>query len=115
MPCSVHLKSTTYVGMLTSWDRVRATMRLFRAKVDIQLTVDKPAYAPGDVVRAAIDVVPEKELELEEGRVELVYENEYRYRTRDWDSNRNVSQTTTRTATDRTVYDTQRFVEAGSL
>ena len=50
-----------------------------------------------------------KDLEIQEGRLELVYENEYTYR------HSTGRYTTTTTTTDRAVTDSRRFLEAGHV
>jgi hypothetical protein len=89
-------------------------MRLFGSKVDVEVTTDRRAYMPGDTVQARIAIRAGKGLDIEEARAELVYENKYTYRDREWTS-RGSGQTMTHTTTDSAVRDRQRFLEAGSV
>ena len=86
---------------------------LFGPKVDVQVELDHDTVVPGDKIGAAVRVVSSKDVDIEEGRLELVYENEYEYRsTTGTGSNRSTS---TYTATARVVEDHVRFVEASAL
>jgi hypothetical protein len=86
---------------------------LFGPKVDVQVEVDRVTVTPGDKLDASVRVVSSKDVEIEEGRLELLYENEYTYRTttgmgRD-------EETSFSKDTDRVVERHARFVEASSL
>ena len=83
-------------------------------RAEIHVGVDSAAYRAGETVTATISVSAKKDFEIEQGRAELVYENEYRYRTRSYDSDRGSS-TETRTDTQKIVHETQRFLESGQL
>jgi hypothetical protein len=86
---------------------------LFGPKVDVQVELDRDTVVPGDKVGATVRVVSSKDADIEEGRLELVYENEYTYRyTSGMGNDRSTS---TATATDRVVEGHARFVEASSL
>jgi hypothetical protein len=87
---------------------------LFGAKVDLSVGTDKAAYLPGETVTATVAIRATKELEIEEGRAELVYENEYSYREqfRDSDGSIEVSEQTT---TDRVMHATEPFLQPGAV
>jgi hypothetical protein len=83
---------------------------VFGPKADVQVALDRDSALPGETVEAAIRIVGgRKDLEIREGRVELVYENEYTYR------HTSGRYTTTTTTTDRAVADGRRFLEAGHV
>lgn len=84
---------------------------VFRPKADIQVALDRDSVLPGETVEAAIRILGgRKDFRIQEGRVELVCENEYTYRhTTGWGQSRS---TVTDTETDRTVADRHRFLEA---
>jgi hypothetical protein len=48
-------------------------------RVQIEVTADKDACFPGDVVKASVRVTDKEELDIEEGRVALVCANRYVY------------------------------------
>ena len=83
-------------------------------KADVQVSLDRESALPGDTVEAAIRILGgRKDLGIQEGRLELVYENEYTYRHRaGYGDSRH---TTTTKATDRSVVDSRRFLEAGAI
>jgi Arrestin (or S-antigen), C-terminal domain len=87
---------------------------LFGPKVELSVETDKAAYLPGETVTATISVRATKDLEIEEGRAELVYENEYSYREqyRNSDGSVEVSEPTT---TDRLVHTTEPFLQPGAV
>jgi sporulation-control protein spo0M len=84
---------------------------VFGPKADVQVELDRASALPGETVEAAIRIVGgRKDFRIQEGRVELVCENEYTYRhTTSFGRSAN---TTTDTTTDRTVADGHRFLEA---
>jgi hypothetical protein len=83
---------------------------VFGPKADVQVTPDRDSVLPGETVEAAIRILGgRKDLEIREGRLELVYENEYTYR------HTSGRYTTTTTTTDREVADSRRFLEAGHV
>ena len=86
----------------------------FGKRAEMQVGVDRAACRPGETVTATITVHAKRDFEIEEGRAELVYENEYRYRTRVHTS-KGGSSTQTRTDTQKIVHATQQFHEGGSL
>jgi sporulation-control protein spo0M len=58
-------------------------------KASVKLTLDRPIgpdsirvnpYFPGDMVHACVRVMSEKDLKIKEGRVALVYQEEYQYK-----------------------------------
>ena len=87
---------------------------VFGQKADVQVELDRASALPGETVEVAIRIVGgRKDLEIQEGRLELVYENEYTYRhTTGTGRTRSTTSTTT---TDRTVADSLRFLEAGDI
>jgi Arrestin (or S-antigen), C-terminal domain len=89
-------------------------MRLFGSKVDVEVTTDRRAYMPGETVQVRVAIRAGKALEIDEARAELVYENKYTYRDREWTS-RGSGQTMTHTTTDSAVRDKRQFLEAGSV
>jgi len=83
---------------------------VFGPKADVQVALDRDSALPGNTVEAAIRIVGgRKDLEIREGRVELVCENEYTYR------HTSGRYTTTTTTIDRAVADGRRFLEAGHV
>jgi hypothetical protein len=87
---------------------------VFGPKADLQVSLDRDSALPGETVEAAIRILGgRKDLEIQEGRLELVYENEYKYRHRaGYGDSRH---TATTKATDRSVVDSRRFLEAGAI
>jgi hypothetical protein len=88
---------------------------LFGPKADVAVELDPEEVLPGQPVEATVRVVPGKDLEVEEGRLELVYENEYTYRTRRYSFLLRMSSVRSETVTDVVVEDGVRFLDAGSL
>lgn len=88
--------------------------KLVRKRAELSVSTDRSAYLPGDVVEATVRLAGKKDFEIEEGRVELVYENEYTYtQSEGWDSDDSEIEKTT--TTDRETKDKQRFLEAGPV
>jgi hypothetical protein len=87
---------------------------MFQPKADVQIALDRASALPGETVDATIRVLGgRKDLEIQEGRLELVYENEYKYRHRaGYGDSRHTATTKT---TDRSVADSHRFLEAGAI
>jgi hypothetical protein len=87
---------------------------VFGPKADVQVSLDRDSVLPGETVEAAIRILGgRKDLELQEGRVELLYENEYTYRHRVGAGS--TRRTKSSNATDRAVVDSIRFLEAGAV
>jgi SpoOM protein len=81
---------------------------VFGPKADVQVALDRDSVLPGETVEAAIRILGRRnDLEIQEGRLELVYENEYTY------CHSSGRYTTTTTTTDRAVADSRRLLEAG--
>lgn len=87
---------------------------LFGSKAEVNVTLDKPAYLPGEVIRATIEVRGTKSLDVQAGRAELRYENEYSYRNRERDSDGDYH-TVTRTSTDARTVEANQFWQGGTL
>jgi len=87
----------------------------FGRKADVAIELEPDEVLPGESVDATIRVVPGKDLEVEEGRLELVYENEYTYRTRRYSFLLKMSSVRSATVTDVVVEDSVSFREAGPL
>ncbi|MBI4788989.1 MAG: sporulation protein [Chloroflexi bacterium] len=51
-----------------------------KARVTLELERTGAGYYPGETVRAKVTVVGEKDLKIQQGRVTLVYKEEYQYR-----------------------------------
>src|ERR671936_520334 len=87
---------------------------VFGPKADLQVSLDRDSVLPGETVEATIRILGgRRDLELQEGRLELVYENEYKYRHRaGYGDSRHTATTKT---TDRSVVDSRRFLEAGAI
>ena len=50
---------------------------VFGPKADLQVSLDRDSALPGETVEAAIRILGgRKDLEIQEGRLELVYEHE---------------------------------------
>src|SRR5919204_2251661 len=90
-------------------------MRLFGPKVAVNVSTDKNTYLPGETITATVHATTSRDLEIEEGRAELVVENEYEYREHDFTTNRSLTETQRHKDTDRETRDTQRFLEPGTL
>ncbi|MDQ3670620.1 MAG: sporulation protein [Actinomycetota bacterium] len=85
----------------------------FGKKVELSVETDKPEYVPGEVVTATVRVGGgKKDLDVEEGRAELVCENEYEYRAASASTRGGSS---TYTETERTEHAVERFLEAGTV
>jgi hypothetical protein len=82
--------------------------------VELDLRVDRAACLPGETVTATIAVSGKNDLAIEEGRAELVYENEYTYREMERDS-ADGYETEDETTTDRISQAAERFLEKGSV
>ena len=87
---------------------------LFGKKAELEVRTDRTTYRPGEAIGVQVRVRGEDELQIEEGRVELIVTNRYTYRdeTRDSDGDRTIRRVTT--AGD-TVVAVQRFLEAGTI
>ena len=79
------------------------------AKAEVRVELDRADVLPGDAVRVTVHVTPRRDLDLQEGRVELVYEHEHTYREREGADVR------TTTKTDRKVVGRQLLVHPGTL
>jgi Arrestin (or S-antigen), C-terminal domain len=87
---------------------------VFGPKADVQVSLDRESVLPGESVEATIRILGgRKDLKVQEGRLELLYENEYRYRHQVGTGS--TRRTKESTATDRDVVDTIRFLEAGAV
>jgi Arrestin (or S-antigen), C-terminal domain len=83
-------------------------------KADIQVALDRDSVLPGETVEATIRILGgRKDLAIQEGRLELDYENEYRYRHQVGSGS--TRRTKESKATDRAVLDSVRFLEAGHV
>lgn len=80
--------------------------------MDIRVEVDPDEVLPGQSVDATIRVVSADDLVVEEGRVDLVYENEYAYRTR---RNSYLSWAREETVADQVVEASARFLARSAL
>ena len=87
---------------------------VFGPKADLQVSLDRDSVLAGETVEAAIRILGgRKDLAIQEGRLELLYENEYTYRHRVGSGS--TRRTKSSKATDRTVLDSVRFLEAGHV
>src|SRR5919204_5979355 len=87
---------------------------VFGPKADLQVSLDRDSVLPGESVEATIRIVGgRKDLAIQEGRLELDYENEYTYRHRVGAGS--TRRTKASKATDRAVVDSVRFLEAGHV
>jgi Arrestin (or S-antigen), C-terminal domain len=87
---------------------------VFGPKADLQVSLDRDSVLPGESVEAAIRILGgRKDLAIQEGRLELDYENEYTYRHRVGTGS--TRRTKESNATDRAVHDSVRFLEAGHV
>jgi hypothetical protein len=91
-------------------------------KASVQVLLDRADVSPGETVQATVRVTGgRKDVQIDEGRVRLVFENEYTYRERQASFSRStgsgVSSTTTRTrhGTDRKTVVEPRFLERGAI
>jgi SpoOM protein len=87
---------------------------VFGPKADLQVELDRASALPGETLEVRIRVTGgRRDLQIQEGRLELVYENEYKYRHRaGYGDSRH---TTTTKTTDRLVAASRRFLEAGAI
>lgn len=84
-------------------------------KADLQVALDRDSVLPGETVEATIRILGgRKDLKIQEGRLELDYENEYRYRHQ-VGAVGSTRRTKESKATDRAVLDSVRFLEAGHV
>jgi Arrestin (or S-antigen), C-terminal domain len=87
---------------------------VFGPKADLQVSLDRDSVLPGETVEAAIRIVGgRKDLAIQEGRLELLYENQYTYRHEVGTGA--TRRTKASNATDRDVLDSVRFLEAGHV
>ncbi len=83
-------------------------------KVELTLETDKNAYVTGETIGVTAGIVGREELDIEEGRVELVYANRYVYKYRSSDSHGHSSYRT-REVTEEKVATGVRILEKGTL
>jgi SpoOM protein len=87
---------------------------VFGPKADVQVSLDRDSVLPGETVEASIRILGgRRDLAIQEGRLELLYENEYTYRHEVGSGS--TRRTKESKATDRAVLDTVRFLEAGHV
>ena len=86
-----------------------------RSSVDIRVQVEPNEVLPGESVEAAVRVVSPGDLDVEEGRVELVFENEYTYRTRGSGLLAQLLWAREETVTDVVLEASSRFLHRSSL
>jgi hypothetical protein len=86
-----------------------------RLSVDLGVEIDPDEVLPGDSVQATVRVVSTDDLEVEEGRVDLVYENEYTYRTRRYSYLTKLAWVRDETMTDQVVEAEARFLARSAL
>jgi hypothetical protein len=87
---------------------------VFGPKADVQVSLDRDSVLPGETVEATIRIVGgRKDLAIQEGRLELLYENEYWYRHQVGSGS--TRRTKASKATDRADVDSVRFLEAGHV
>ena len=87
---------------------------VFTPKADLQVSLDRESALPGDTVEATIRIVGgRKDLEIQEGRLELVCENEYTYRHEVGSGS--TRRTKSSTTTHYLVADSTPFLEAGHV
>jgi Arrestin (or S-antigen), C-terminal domain len=87
---------------------------VFGPKADLQVALDRDSVLPGETVEATIRILGgRKDLAIQEGRLELLYENEYTYRHRVGAGS--TRRTKESNATDRAVVESVRFLEPGHV
>jgi len=87
---------------------------VFGPKADVQVALDRDSVLPGESVEATIRILGgRKDLAIQEGRLELLYENEYLYRHRVGSGS--TRRTKASKATDRAVLGSVRFLESGHV
>ena len=87
---------------------------VFGPKADVQVALDRDSVLPGETVEATIRILGgRKDLAIQEGRLELLYENEYMYRHRVGSGS--TRRTKESKATDRADVASVRFLEAGHV
>ena len=87
---------------------------VLRPKADLQVSLDRDSVLPGETVEATIRIVGgRKDLKIQEGRLELLFENEYTYRHRAGSGSTRRTKESTRTY--RADVESVRFLEAGHV
>jgi hypothetical protein len=84
----------------------------------VQLLLDRQDVEAGGTVQATVRIAGgRKDTQIDEGRLRLVFENEYRYRYKDRNiASRSLTSTTrTGTDTDREVIEVQQFLPAAAI
>src|SRR5213593_4614058 len=84
----------------------------------VQLLLDRQDVAAGGSVQATVRVAGgRKDTPIDEGRLRLIYEYEWREETRSFSSGSSSSTTSTSTRrdTDRKVVQEERFLEPGAV
>src|SRR5436190_18243223 len=85
----------------------------------VQLLLDRQDVAAGGTVQATVRVAGgRKDTPIDEGRLRLVYENEYEWReetTSFSGSSSSTTSTSTQRDTDRKVVQEERFLEPGAV
>lgn len=86
-------------------------------KVSMQAVLDRSdmPYQPGETVHVTLTVQGEKELKIKQGRVALVYTEEYRIRERERDSDDNSTSVNERTLTDHKEIRREVFMQEGVI
>ncbi len=94
-------------------------------KTTVKLTLDRPIgqdaarvhpYFPGEIVHATVALVSENEIKVKEGRIALVYQEEYQYKHRHRSTNsRGHSSTTVTTAWAKDEREVNRQVFLGEM
>ena len=86
-------------------------------KVSLNVVLDRPdmPYQPGETVHVTLTVQGEKELKIQQGRVALVYTEEYRIRERERDSDDNSTSVNERTLNDHKEIRREVFMQEGVI
>ncbi len=100
---------------------VKAFVEFWRSRiserVEIEISADRSTYLPGDTVNVTASVKGKQELDVLEGRVDLLYANRYIYRSYSSSSSSNGGggHYTRHRVTDEVAVATERILEEGTI
>jgi hypothetical protein len=83
-------------------------------RVEIEIAAERSTYLPGDAVNVTVSLRGKQELDVQEGRVDLLYANRYVYQYRTSDSD-GGSDYRTREVTDEISVATEHILEEGKI
>jgi sporulation-control protein spo0M len=83
-------------------------------RVGVEVTADKDTCYPGDAINVSVKVTGKEELDIEEGRVALVFSNHYVYQYESTDSDNNTVYRT-KEVTDEVAAADERILEEKTI